>query len=98
MDPKRAPRFAPSRPNVDRREVLPGRTCKGNWLAGHPPGGQRQGSPGLVDGWFQMVAEETVQAGFEQQPVIMHEVLVGVGARAQLRLIQIEVTYSLLIL
>jgi hypothetical protein len=26
-----------------------------------------------------MVAEETVQAGFEQQPVIVHEVLVGVG-------------------
>jgi hypothetical protein len=26
-----------------------------------------------------MVAEETGQAGFEQSPVIVHEVLVGVG-------------------
>ena len=88
MDPERAPRFAPCRPNVDRREVLPGRICKGNWLAGHAPGRQRQRSAGLVDGWFQVVADETVQAGFEQQSVIVHEVLVGVGARAQLTLIQ----------
>jgi hypothetical protein len=42
----------------------------------------------MVDGWFQMVADETVQTGFEQQAVIVHEVLVGVGARAQLTLIQ----------
>jgi hypothetical protein len=26
-----------------------------------------------------MVAEETVQASFEQSPVIVHEILVGVG-------------------
>ena len=75
MDPQRAPRFARSRPNIDRREVLPGRICKGNWLARHTPGGERQGSAGLVDGWLQMVADETVQAGFEQQAFIVHEVL-----------------------
>ena len=79
MDPERAPWFAPSRPNVDRREGLPGRVCKGNWLARHAPGGERQRSASLVDGWFQMVADETVQAGFEQSPVIVHKVLVGVG-------------------
>jgi hypothetical protein len=35
-----------------------------------------------------MVADETVQAGFEQQAFIVHEVLVGVGTRVQLTLIQ----------
>jgi hypothetical protein len=35
-----------------------------------------------------MVADETVQAGFEQQAFIVHEVLVGVGSRAQFTLIQ----------
>jgi hypothetical protein len=79
MDPERAPRFTPRSPDVDRGEVLPDRIGKGNWLTRHPPSGQRQRSASGVDGWFHMVADESVEAGFEQQPVIVHKVLVGVG-------------------